>query len=68
MALPTGYFYKDGAYWKTDGTGPYQFDGVETMTLLDLGGGQTAGASDLIMQNGRYFKINDGSGPWTVGE
>lgn len=23
MAVPTGYFYKDGAYWNIDGSGPY---------------------------------------------
>ena len=36
MALPDGYFYRQGYYWKVDGTGPYQWNGA-TMDLLTLG-------------------------------
>ena len=36
MAIPGDYFYRQGYYWKVDGTGPYQWDGVR-MALIDYG-------------------------------
>lgn len=33
MAIPAGYFYKDGYYWKDDGTGPYIWNGT-SMVLV----------------------------------
>jgi hypothetical protein len=35
MAMPVGYYWKEGRYWKDDGSGPYSFDGA-TMTILSL--------------------------------
>jgi hypothetical protein len=44
MAIPLGYDYKDGFFWYSDGSGPYSFDGVATMTLIS-GGASTDGFS-----------------------
>jgi hypothetical protein len=38
MAIPAGYFYKDGFYWGLDETGPYVWNGV-SMALVASGGG-----------------------------
>lgn len=38
MTVPSGYFYKDGWYWKTDASGPYVFDG-SAMALAASGSG-----------------------------
>ena len=34
MAIPEGYFYKDGAYWNIDGSGPYGVDSAGVARLL----------------------------------
>lgn len=58
MPLPAGYFYKDGAYWGNDGSGPYAYDGASTLTLLSGASGfgpQTfafSGAGTYIIANG----------------
>lgn len=51
MALPSGYVYKDGAYWKLDESGPYSFDGTSVMTLLSGGAAATALSAVIISTN-----------------
>lgn len=34
MAVPAGYFYKDGAYWNIDGSGPYAITAEGVSVLL----------------------------------
>jgi len=38
MAVPAGYFYKDGAYWNIDGSGPYAILPDGTAGLLAAAG------------------------------
>ena len=37
MAVPAGYFYKDGAYWNIDGSGPYGISQGGLAYLLGTG-------------------------------
>lgn len=65
MALPAGYFYKDGAYWFRDGTGPYKYDGA-SMSILALSV-ETAipAASPIQYLDGNVFNPLNGAGPTT---
>lgn len=60
MSIPVGYFYKNGFYWKTDGTGPYTFDGTSMLLCLYP---VVASTTSLFKDKG-YFNA-DGSGPAT---
>lgn len=59
MGLPTGYFYKDGFYWRADGSGPYGYDGTGTYPLFQDGSiGRAAirsGDLRLRVQDGRLL-------------
>jgi len=48
MAIPAGYEYKDGAYWKEDdASGPYAIDSDGVPTLMAGGGGGGGGSGTV---------------------
>lgn len=61
MSLPSGYFFQNGAFWKTDGTGPYKYDGA-TMTLMPLGS-QTPSTAAVVGYYRTGFFTRDEAGP-----
>lgn len=58
------YFYKDGFYWKDDGTGPYSYDGVSMALFYGaVSGFSASNISQYDYKDGFYWK-NDGTGPY----
>lgn len=69
MAIPEGYVYTThptlgNGYWKSDGTGPYRFNGT-SMVLMYRSGLSAASHSGLANADGTLWAA-DGSGPYTV--
>lgn len=60
MPIPSDYFYRQGWYWKADGTGPYVWNGT-AMVLFNTGVSATAAALPL---DGFLFN-RDAGGPAT---
>ncbi len=60
MPIPSDYFYRQGWYWKVDGTGPYIWSGT-SMALFDFGIPATSTAQPL---DGHLFN-QDETGPAT---
>ncbi len=46
MSIPSDYFYRQGWYWKADGTGPYVWSGT-AMTLFNTSVPATVAASPV---------------------
>jgi hypothetical protein len=70
MSIPAGYNYKSdpiggSGYWKTDGTGPYRFDGTNMILMVRAGLSQV-GLSTLSGTQGQLWDLDDSSGPITV--
>jgi hypothetical protein len=70
MPIPADYYYKTDpvagpGYWKSDGTGPYSFNGT-AMTLMNKSGISQVGLSTLQATQGTFWDQDDSSGPVTV--
>lgn len=71
MPIPEGYAYVthpvtgSPGYWKSDGTGPYRFNGT-TMVLMDKAGVSQVGLSTLGSTAGQMWDLDDSSGPIAV--
>lgn len=63
MALPASTVYKNGFWFKSDGTGPYAYNGT-TLILVSAGAGPGGALSTgTVYKDGFRFKPNE-SGPY----
>lgn len=57
MPIPANYFYKDGAYWGYDDTGPWGWNGT-SMVLLGGGGARTILGSNVDLTSNLLAETN----------
>ena len=67
MAIPATHFYRNGAYWGFDGTGPYAWNGT-SMVAIPLAGSIVVGEASTALAVPNRFAVftPEGEGPMHV--